>query len=317
MAQLKIIEYKEGFAFQNYALLLVDISTHTAKNGNPYAKATFQDPTGTIISHLWEVTPVQASTFTKGTVFGLTGEVEKYNESLQLKLSALTPLPTTDPRAKPMYYAKAAPISNRQIVEGITKYMNELTTLDQQLGEVVSSIINGHPQKYFQYPASKTLHHAFIGGLAYHTLRMLQSAEQLMLIYPNINQALVYASILLHDIGKIEELTGIIGTDYSVQGRLIGHICSADAMLIQALCLKGIDINDKKFMELRHIILSHHGEVAYGSPVTPASKEAIFVHQLDALDARLNAYDEAVTNAESSTQTAKNYMFDNKTLYKA
>lgn len=317
MTQLKITEYAVGFKFENYALLLADISSHTAKNGKPYAKATFQDPTGKIIAHLWEVTPAQTLTLTKGTVFTLTGEVEKYNEVLQLKLSALTPLPQADPRSNPVYYLKAAPIRNREIVEGIQKYMNELNSLDPQIGEVISTIINEQPQKYFQYPASKTLHHAFVGGLAYHTLRMLQSAEVLMRIYPNINQALVYASILLHDIGKIEELSGIIGTDYTVQGRLIGHICSADAMLIKTLCSKNIDINDKKFMELRHIILSHHGEVAYGSPVTPASKEAILVHQLDALDARINAYDVAVENVENGTQTNKNHMFDNKTLYKA
>ena len=145
-------------------------------------------------------------------------------------------------------------------------------------------------KRFRQAPAAMNLHHAFIGGLLEHTLQLMKIAEATLPLYPELNRDLVLMGLFLHDLGKGYELQWDRGFDYTVHGNLIGHIVFGAQMLgMKILELKhkqGVSIPSAVKHCLEHIILSHHGKKEYGAPVLPSTPEAIFVAQVDNLDAK-------------------------------
>ena len=145
-------------------------------------------------------------------------------------------------------------------------------------------------RKFRDAPAAMTLHHAFIGGLLEHTLQLLKIANATLPLYPDLNRDLVLMGLFLHDLGKCYELDWTRGFDYTTHGNLVGHVVFGVQMLgmkIQELKAKqGIAIPAAVKHCLEHIILSHHGKKEYGAPVLPSTPEAIFVAQVDNLDAK-------------------------------
>ncbi|EPC85478.1 3'-5' exoribonuclease yhaM, partial [Lacticaseibacillus paracasei subsp. paracasei CNCM I-4649] len=131
-------------------------------------------------------------------------------------------------------------------------------------------------------------HHAFAGGLAFHTLSILRLAKSVVQQYSSLNKSLLYAGAILHDLGKTIELSGPISTDYTVEGNLIGHIVLIDEQIVLAAQQLKIDINAEDMLLLRHVVLAHHGLLEYGSPVRPELLEAQVLHDLDELDASIN-----------------------------
>ena len=125
-----------------------------------------------------------------------------------------------------------------------------------------------------RFPAAKTNHHAFESGLAYHTATMVRLADSIGDVYPKLNKSLLFAGIMLHDLAKVIELTGPENTEYTVRGNLIGHIALIDEEITKVLMELNIDDTREDVVVLRHVILSHHGQLEYGSPVRPRIMEA-------------------------------------------
>lgn len=140
---------------------------------------------------------------------------------------------------------------------------------------------------FFYYPAAKAIHHAYIGGLAHHTLNMLKLSEFYCQMY-KLDSDLMYAGCMLHDFGKIYELQDY-GVTYSVEGNLLGHINICYEQVSYIAKLEGINEN-KKVMALKHIILSHHGKLEYGSPKEPMLLEAYVLSQIDEVDAKIDLF---------------------------
>ncbi len=139
--------------------------------------------------------------------------------------------------------------------------------------------------EYFLYPAAKAIHHAHIGGLATHSLNMLKLAEVYINLY-DLNYDIIIAGCLLHDFGKIYELTDY-GLNYSLEGNLLGHIAICYEMVSNVA--RDLNINqEKEIIALKHIILSHHGKLEYGSPKEPMTLESYVISQLDEVDAKVD-----------------------------
>jgi 3'-5' exoribonuclease len=152
-------------------------------------------------------------------------------------------------------------------------------------------------EKFKNSPGGMKLHHSYIGGLLEHVHNMLCVAVAVLPLYPNVQPDLVIAGILLHDIGKTEELSYDMAFAYTDSGQLIGHIVKSTLMLnqkVDALRAKGIKINQDIVDSLSHIIVSHHGEYEFGSPKLPAMPEAFMVYFIDDLDAKLNMVESAI-----------------------
>jgi len=138
-------------------------------------------------------------------------------------------------------------------------------------------------------PAAKSVHHVYLGGLLEHTLSVVHLMLRIIPHYENLDQDLLIAGAILHDIGKIEELSYQRNFDYSDSGRLLGHIILTVEMIDEKLRMVP-EFPESSAMLLKHMILSHHGELVFGSPKRPETLEALLLHHVDDMDAKINAF---------------------------
>ncbi len=150
---------------------------------------------------------------------------------------------------------------------------------------------------FFKYPAAKSIHHAFIGGLAEHTLNMLKLSEKFIDMY-DLDRDLLWMGIILHDYSKINELE-CYGLNYTIEGNLIGHLIMTVEEITRICVYLGIK-EDMSIMVLKHLIISHHGRLDYGSAKEPMTKEAYILSQLDEIDAKMNVLEKALLEVEDN-----------------
>ncbi len=150
---------------------------------------------------------------------------------------------------------------------------------------------------FFKYPAAKSIHHAFIGGLAEHTLNMLKLSEKFIDMY-DLDRDLLWMGIILHDYSKIKELE-CYGLNYTIEGNLIGHLIMTVEEITRICVYLGIK-EDMSIVVLKHLIISHHGRLDYGSAKEPMTKEAYILSQLDEIDAKMNVLEKALLEVEDN-----------------
>ncbi|MEZ2075627.1 HD domain-containing protein, partial [Staphylococcus aureus] len=148
---------------------------------------------------------------------------------------------------------------------------------------------------------------------SYHVLTMLRIAKSICDIYPLLNKSLLYSGIILHDIGKVRELSGPVATSYTVEGNLLGHISIASDEVVEAA--RELNIEGEEIMLLRHMILSHHGKLEYGSPKLPYLKEAEILCYIDNIDARMNMFEKAYKKTDKGQFTDKIFGLENRRFY--
>lgn len=187
---------------------------------------------------------------------------------------------------------------------------------DADFKKIVTHIMLENREKLEVYPAAYRLHHAIVGGLMLHTASIVEMAEKICQIYPNVNRELLLSGSILHDVAKTFEMeTGKTGlcTGYSVGGELIGHLVKG-AMYIEDTAVKlGVDYD--KAVLLEHMVLSHHGVPEYGSPVRPMFLEAEILSALDSLDATIFEINNATGKVEVGKFTDRQWALDNRKLY--
>ena len=197
----------------------------------------------------------------------------------------------------------------------IKGFVDNMKNTDIQ--KIVSTMIEEKKEKIMYYPAAKKNHHAVRSGLLYHVSTMLKAAEKLCEVYTNLNKDLLYAGVILHDLAKIEEMDssqlGIV-SDYTVEGTLLGHIIQG----IKNLELVGqrLGVDKEVVMLLQHMILSHHYEPEYGSPVKPMIPEAEVLHYLDIIDARIYDMTKVTKEIDGGSFSERLWSLENRRIYK-
>ncbi|MBQ1507909.1 MAG: HD domain-containing protein, partial [Erysipelotrichaceae bacterium] len=195
------------------------------------------------------------------------------------------------------------------IQDGINRINNE------SIARLVTHMLNRYAEEFYEYPAASKIHHNFIGGLATHTAGMLQVAYALCEIYPAIDRDYLIAGVILHDLGKIEEFTSPVVTEYTTEGKLLGHISIMDARLLEAG--KELKMEDsEELLVLRHMILSHHGMNEFGSPVRPETLEAELLYFIDSIDSKVNIIEKALENVKEGEFSQRIFAMDNRMFYK-
>ena len=184
---------------------------------------------------------------------------------------------------------------------------------------ILSFCVDKVSEKLAHYPAAKMHHHAYFAGLAYHIVRMLEIGEFLCKQRAFLKEDMIKAGIILHDIAKPEEMIAQLGvvTDYSTQGKLIGHIAMAAGWITEAALRLELPLDSEQVIGLQHLILSHHNLGEWGSPVQPQTAEAVALHYIDALDAKLQMAEDALSatsDKELWTQPVRG--LENKALYR-
>lgn len=295
----------------NTSLLISNMVKGTTNSGAPYLSLTIQDSSKAIEAKLWDVKPELASQIEIGKVYEFDLEVIKYKNNLQAKI--LRVMPIAQAQVNMEDYLFKSPISKDELRQTIQNGINEIK--NENIAKIVSSMLNYYASNVYEYPAASKIHHNFIGGLATHTSGMLKIGMALCDIYPNINKDYLLAGIILHDLGKIEELSSPVVTEYSTKGKLLGHISIMDARLAQIG--KEINLEDsQELLVLRHMVLSHHGEMEFGSPVRPETLEAEILSQIDNIDAKINIISKALDEVENGEFTQKLFAMDNRSFLK-
>ncbi|RLK63675.1 HD domain-containing protein [Atopobacter sp. AH10] len=298
----------------NTKVLIKQADVRTAKNGNPYIAFTFQDRSGAMEGKYWSATEEEINRFQSGRVVHLIGKREVYNQKAQVRIEQLWVLKEGDPDGNPALYMDEPPMSYQEMTEEVQSFLFKIT--DSTINRIVRHILKEYGQAFFTYPAAKRHHHAFTGGLGFHTLSILRLAEHMVKQYPSLDPSLLYGGALLHDMGKTVELSGPIGTEYTIEGNLMGHIVLMEDAITKACQDLSIDQHNERVVLLKHMILSHHGLLEYGSPVRPQLFEAEVLHCLDNLDATCNMIQTALDKTAPASYSDRIFGLDNRAFYK-
>ncbi len=271
----------------------------TGRDGGRYFALVLSDRTGQIDGRMWEIE--ESGEFQAGDVVKVRGEVCRFNERLQIKVEKIR-------RATPDEYELGdfVPQSARSIDEMWIELETWVASFrDPHLKALLEAFLSDPDiaPALRQAPAAKGLHHAWIGGLLEHILSLMGLADLAAQHYPEVNRDLLLTGVVLHDIGKLRELRWGTSFDYTLEGQLLGHITIGIGMIEQKIA--GIpDFPPAKRLLIEHLVLSHHGEYEFGSPKLPMIPEAIVLHYLDNLDAKMQTVRSELARAEASGRSA-------------
>lgn len=279
--------------------------------GKPYMTLYLQDRSGEIEAKLWTASKEDMSVLVPETLIKVKGDVIDYRNKKQMKI-AMYRLATENDGLSPRDFVEKAPLDEETLFNSIMDYTLKIE--NGSLQRIVRQLIGKYKKEFLTYPAAMTNHHDFVSGLAYHVHYMLRTAEALCDIYPSLNRSLLYSGIILHDIGKVKELSGPVGTTYTAEGNLIGHIviaCEEITKMAEELKIEGEEV-----LLLKHLILSHHGKLEYGSPKAPMLKEAEILNFIDNIDARMMMMDKHVGNVEPGHFTDRIFPLEGRFFYR-
>jgi 3'-5' exoribonuclease len=210
-------------------------------------------------------------------------------------------------------FYEVAPKKISEIKKGIEGYIARIQ--HQDLSAIVSNIYHTYQHAFYTHPAATKFHHAYVGGLSYHTLTMLEIAEKFFDIYPYLNQDLMIAGTLLHDMSKIGEMTGVDG-EYTTEGLLIGHLVM-QAMDIDQTA-SALNVKDTEIvMLLKHMMLSHHGLPNFGAAKKPQIPEALLLWYIDTIDSKFTVLGEELEKTKEGQWTNALNVLDKMKFYKS
>jgi len=296
-----IAEIQEGERVKGIYLVRAK-NLATTRAGKPFLTVKLGDRSGEIDAKVWDKADRLAKEFSKGDFLQVAGQVTEYNGKLQMSLQSLSRV--EDQKIDPADFLPASPRDPEEMWTELTAALGKVE--DPHYQQLLKSIFDDPElaEKMRRAPAAKGMHHAYIGGLLEHTLSLFQLGERMAPHYPEINRDLLRTGILLHDLGKVEELTYLRGFDYSDRGRLLGHI-SIELEWISGVIRSLPDFPEEKAVLLKHLLLSHHGREEFGSPVKPMTLEALVLHMLDDLDAKVQVFRQLIN--DPSTERWSNY----------
>lgn len=308
---MKIREFKTGDKI-NTDLLVSRVSKGVASNGAPYLSVSFQDNSGAIEGKLWGVTEVQERITQVGMVVGVNADVLTYRTNLQLKVHNVEP---RDQKAVTLDdYVVSSKYDVAFLKEKIASYVDMIENDTIQL--LVQKNLDEVGEQFYQYPAATRNHHDFVSGLAVHVYGMCEMSIHMAKQYPIYNLDLLLAGCILHDMGKIEEYSSSMLPEYTVLGKMVGHISIMHANFMRIATELNLQDAEETLL-IRHMILSHHGQMDYGSPVVPLFKEAEMLNFIDNIDARTNMFEKVYEGQEEGEFSSRLFALNNRAFYKA
>lgn len=262
------------------------------KKDKDYMCLKLQDKTGLVDGRVWDYPQgFDPASIKKGSFIKIKAQVSEYNDVTQLAIDAIRLANDGDALELGDFFERCE--RDPRDMWNELFYIVERSMPDtSKIKELLINLYEENKEKILQAPAAKSTHHAYLGGLLEHVLSMATVATPICDHY-RVNKELVVAACMLHDIGKIHELTFPIGISYSIEGTLLGHISMGMEMVSRAID-KVEDFPPKMRMALLHLIASHHGLLEYGSPKVPLMKEAVVFHLIDMLDAKAMICDKAI-----------------------
>ncbi|SEA46957.1 metal dependent phosphohydrolase [Desulfuromusa kysingii] len=265
--------------------LVRDKITAMAKNGKPYMTLKLMDRTGEVEGRIWDQVDHFSAIFAKNDFIQVNAKASVYMGKMQLVVQDLKKVDEDL-----VELADFLPVSKRSAQEMRAELEAVLASLTNPHIEALLRAFFDDPEFYALYskaPAAKAMHHVFLGGLLEHSLAVVALATDVASRYPQVNRDLLICGALLHDVGKVNELTYIRSFDYTDEGKLLGHIVIGVQMVEDRI--RGLeDFPHELSMLIKHLLLSHHGQYDYGSPKRPKFLEAVILNFIDDLDSKIN-----------------------------
>jgi 3'-5' exoribonuclease len=264
------------------------------KTGEPYLSLLLGDRTGQVDAKMWDnVTDTMLDTFDRDDFVKVKGLVQIFQNRPQITIHNVRRLDDSE-----IDFADYFPSSRRDPEEMWTELRNTTAAIgNPHLKALVDALLDDEDvaRRYRRAPAAKQIHHAYLGGLLEHVLSLCALARAVAAHYPNIDYDLLLTGVVLHDIGKIYELNYERGFSYSDDGQLLGHMTIALRMVADKL--RGLpDFPPPLRTLVEHMILSHHGQLEFGSPKLPQFPEALLLHYLDDVDSKMECMRALIEN---------------------
>lgn len=302
--QKKLTEYSIGES-SNLFLLLIKIEKKSARTGREYLDLELRDKSSLIAAKMWDGFELFYNQAVEGMIVKVNCQFDEFKGMPQLKITNIRAAKESDN----VSHSDFIPVSGRNFDE-----------MKSELEESISNISNNHLQillekifddetkeKYLNVPAGKAWHHAYIHGLLEHTLEIIKFCNLACDIHPELNRDLLITAAILHDLGKVEELSFKTSFDYTDKGKLIGHIVIA-AMHLEEKSKKILDFPEALKNQLIHLVLSHQGRLEHASPVIPKMAEAIVLYHADELSAKSNAFLNVIKNEKQDKSNWTNFI---------
>ena len=297
----------EGETIRNVYLCKGKRSAET-RNGKPYDNLILQDKTGTLDGKVWDPNSQGIADYDEKDFIEVFGDVINYNGNLQLNIRQIRK--AEEGEYNPADYMPTTEKSVDGMYEELTAYIRQIS--NKYLRQVLEFYYikdEAFIKKFKAHSAAKTVHHGFSGGLLEHTLSVTRMCDYFATSYSILNRDLLLSSAILHDIGKVKELSDFPDNDYTGEGQLIGHIVIGVEMINDAIrSIPGFP--EKLAHELKHCIVAHHGELEYGSPKKPALAEAVALNMADSTDAKLQTLTELFKGKTGTDWLGYNRLFE-------
>ena len=312
---MKSIYVKDIYAGNKISstFIVAEKNMAVSQKGSPYLNLRLKDRTGEIDGRVWDSAVEFGQLFNKGDVIDIQSRAVSYKNAIQLSISKL--MKVDDSEIDPSDFLPTSGLDLDGMFEDLMEFVEKIDTpcLKELLYEFFKD--EDIAARFRKAPAAKGLHHCYIGGLLEHTLSVTRLIDMVADHYEGVNRDLLIAGSILHDIGKIYELSFDRMIDYTDKGRLIGHVVIGVEML-DARIVNIEDFPEQLAMELRHILLSHHGVLEYGSPKRPKTLEALIVHYIDDLDAKVNAFQEFIESSDDDSDWTPFHRLFERFIYK-
>lgn len=283
-------------------------SSAVTKNGKNYDNVILQDKTGTIDAKIWDPNNAGIADFDALDYIEVYGDVTSFNGALQVNVKRVRKCQEGEYNE-----AEYMPVSKRPIAEMYQELLDITATVkNPYLHKLLEAFFvedEAFVKAFQKSSAAKTVHHGFIGGLLQHSLGVAKLCNYYAEMYPILNRDLLITAALFHDIGKTKELSAFPENDYTDMGQFLGHIVMGSEMISEKI-RKIPDFPQMLEMELKHCILSHHGEYEYGSPKKPAIIEAVALNFADDTDAKMETFTEILESTQETGWLGFNRFFD-------
>ena len=270
-----------------------------------------QDKSGEIEAKLWDATVDDESAYAPEKIVHVVGDVNNYRGRTQLKIRTIRSTNEKD-IVQVADLLEVAPMKKEDMAEKVTQFIFDMK--NSSIQRITRHLLKKHHTAFFEFPAATRNHHEFVSGLAYHVVSMLDLAKSISTLYPSLDTDLLYAGVILHDLGKVIELSGPVSTSYTVEGNLLGHI----TIMINEIgkAAEELGIVGEEVTILQHLVLSHHGKAEWGSPKPPMIKEGEILHYIDNLDAKMNMLDRALERVKPGEFSERIFALENRNFYK-
>ncbi|WP_232698190.1 3'-5' exoribonuclease YhaM family protein [Brevibacillus daliensis] len=284
-----LADYVEGDRVIAFCLVK-QRETGVASNQSEYMNLEVGDRTGTLSAKIWDVNDELKEIIQVKAVIKVDAQVQVYRGKKQLVIQRVR-LATPADEVQMESLVPTSKYTQEEMWAKLEEYLTEIKS--PVLQNILTYILKNDEvrERMVAYPAGVRMHHHYYSGLLEHVVSLLSLGKHLLPLYPHVDRDVLFATCILHDIGKLYELSDPIAPDYTTPGQLIGHLVMGTEMVTDACIKQNISPTDSEVLHLKHCILSHHGdlEMGWGSAVSGKTPTAVLFHYLDQIDSKMNA----------------------------